>query len=73
METVLVIIFFVVLVAFIGIIICITCDYKNQLKDAETKAQAEEIANKFKICYQDMIIKELEDEIKKLNKRKKSK
>ena len=32
---------------------------------------AEEIANKFKICYKDMIIKELEDEIKKLKKRRK--
>lgn len=76
METVLAIIFLVMLVAFIGIIgilIIIDCDYKNKLEDAETKAQAEEIANKFKICYQDMIIKELEDEIKKLKKRKKSK
>lgn len=73
METVLGILFLVVLIAFIVISICIDCDYEKKLKDAETKAQAEEIANKFKICYQDMIIKELEDEIKKLNKRKKSK
>lgn len=73
METVLGILFLVMLVAFIGIIICIACDYENKLEDAETKAQAEEIANKFKICYQDMIIKELEEEIKKLKKRKKSK
>lgn len=73
METVLGILFLVVLVAFIDIIICIACGYKSKLKDYETKAQAEEIANKFKICYQDMIIKELEDEIKKLKKRKKSK
>lgn len=73
METVLGILFLVQFVAFIGIIICMACDYKNKLEDAETKAQAEEIANKFKICYQDMIIKELEDEIKKLKKRKKSK
>ena len=59
--------------SFIGIICCIACGYESQLKDAETKAQAEEIANKIKICYKDMIIKELEEEIKKLNKRKKSK
>lgn len=73
MEIVLGILFLVVLVAFIVIIIYIDCNYESQLKDAETKAQAEEIANKFKICYQDMIIKELEEEIKKLKKRKKSK
>ena len=73
METVLGILFLVQFAAFIGIIICMACDYENKLKDAETKAQAEEIANKFKICYQDMIIKELEEEIKKLKKRKKSK
>lgn len=71
METVLGILFLVMLAIFIGIIICIACGYESQLKDAETKAQAEEIANKFKICYQDMIIKELEDEIKKLKKRRK--
>lgn len=73
METVLGILFLVQLVAFIGIIIFMACGYEKELKNAETKAQAEEIANKFKICYQDMIIKELEDEIKKLKKRKKSK
>lgn len=73
METVLGILFLVQLVAFIVIIIWMACRYESQLKDAETKAQAEEIANKFKICYQDMIIKELEEEIKKLKKRKKSK
>lgn len=73
METVLGILFLVQLAAFIGIICCIACGYKNQLKDAETKAQAEEIANKFTICYKDMIIKELEEEIKKLKKIKKSK
>ena len=73
METVSVIILWVVLVIFIGIIIFMACGYESQLKDSETKAQAEEIANKFKICYKDMIIKELEDEIKKLKKRKKSK
>ena len=72
METVLVILLLVQLVAFIGIIICIACDYENKLKDAETKEQAEEIANKFKICYKDMIIKELEDEIKKLKKGEKN-
>mgnify|MGYP003523899286 CR=1 FL=1 len=47
------------------------CGYESQLKDAETKAQAEEIANKFIICYKDMIIKELDNEIKKLKKRRK--
>ena len=73
MEIVLVIIFFVVLVAFIGIIIYFACDYENKLEDAKNKAQAEEIANKFIICRKDMIIKELEEEIKKLKKRKKSK
>ena len=73
METVLGILFLVQFAAFIGIIICMAYGYKSQLKDAETKAQAQEIANKFKICYQDMIIKELEDEIKKLKKIKKSK
>ena len=73
METVLGILFLVQFVAFIGIIIFMACGYESQLKDSETKAQAEEIANKFKICYKDMIIKELEDEIKKLKKRKKSK
>lgn len=59
------------LAAFIIIISIVACNYEKQLEDAETKAQAEEIANKFKICYQDMIIKELEDEIKKLKKRRK--
>lgn len=73
METVLGILFLVMLVAFIGIICCIACDYESQLKDADTKAQAEEIANKLKICLKDMEIKRLEEEIKKLNKRKKSK
>lgn len=73
METLLVIIFLVMLFASIGIGICMACGYEKELEDADTKAQAEEIANKFKICYQDMIIKELEDEIKKLKKRKKSK
>ena len=73
METVLVIIFLVMLVAYIVITCCIACNYEDKLKDAETKAQAEEIANKFIICYKDMEIKELEDEIKKLKKRKKSK
>ena len=73
METVLGILFLVQLAAFIGIIICMAYGYENQLKDAETKAQAEEIANKLKICLKDMEIKKLEDEIKKLKKRKKSK
>ena len=87
METVLGILFLVQLAAFIGIIICIACGYESQLKDAETKAQAEEIANKLEIFLKDMIIKEkykelqsayakievLDEEIKKLKKRKKSK
>ena len=73
MEIVLGILYLLQLAVFIGIIIYIACNYESQLKDANTKAQAEEIANKFKICYQDMIIKELEEEIKKLKKRKKSK
>ena len=71
MGTVSVIILWIVLVIFIGIIIFMACGYESQLKDAETKAQAEEIANKIKICYKDMKIKELEDEIKKLKKRRK--
>ena len=61
------------MVIFIGAIICMACGYENQLKDAENKAQAEEIANKLKICLKDMEIKRLEEEIKKLKKRKKSK
>ena len=73
MEIVLVIIFFVVLVAFIGIIIYFACDYEKKLEDSETKAQAEEIANKIEIAFKDMEIKRLEDEINKLKKRKKSK
>lgn len=73
METVMGILILVQLVAFIGIIIFMVCGYENQLKDAETKAQAEEIANKTEICLKNMIIKELEEEIKKLKKRKKSK
>ena len=87
METVLGILFLVMLVAYIVITCCIACDYEDKLKDAETKAQAEEIANKLEICLKDMIIKEkykelqsayakieiLEEEIKKLKKRKKSK
>ena len=87
METILGILFLVMLVIFIGIIISMVCGYENQLKDAETKAQAEEIANKLEICLKYMIIKEkykelqsayakikrLEEEIKKLKKRKKSK
>ena len=87
METISVIILLVMLVIFIGVIICMACGYENQLKDVETKAQAEEIANKLEICLKDMIIKEkykelqseyakieiLEEEIKKLKKRKKSK
>ena len=88
METVLGILFLVQLVqltAFIGIICCIACNYEDKLKDAETKAQAEEIANKIEICLKYMIIKEkykelqsayakievLEDGIKKLKKRRK--
>ena len=71
METVLGILFLVQFVAFIGIICCIACDYESQLKDADTKAQAEEIANKLKICLKDMEIKILKEEIKKLKKRKK--
>ena len=71
MEIVLGILYLLQLAVFIGIIIYITCNYENKLEDAETKAQAEEIANKFKICYKDMIIKELEEEIKKLKKRRK--
>ena len=73
METVSVIILLVMMVIFIGAIICMACGYENQLKDAENKAQAEEIANKLKICLKDMEIKRLEEEIKKLKKRKKSK
>ena len=73
METVLVIIFLVMLVAYIVITCCIACNYEDKLKDAETKEQAEEIANKLKICLKDMEIKRLEEEIKKLKKRKKSK
>lgn len=73
METVLCIIFLVMLVAYIVITCCIACNYEDKLKDAETKAQAEEIANKLKICLKDMEIKRLEEEIKKLKKRKKSK
>ena len=73
METLSVIILWVMLVIFIGIIISMACGYESQLKDAETKAQAEEIANKLKICLKDMEIKRLEDEINKLKKRKKSK
>ena len=73
METVSVIILWIVLVIFIGIIIFMACGYESQLKDAETKAQAEEIANKLKICLKDMEIKGLGEEIKKLKKRKKSK
>ena len=73
METVSVIILLVMLVIFIGVIICMACGYESQLKEAETKAQAEEIANKLEICLKEMKIKELEEEIKKLNKRKKSK
>ena len=73
METVLCIIFLVMLVAYIVITCCIACNYEDKLKDAETKAQAEEIANKIEICLKDMEIKRLEEEIKKLKKRKKSK
>lgn len=61
------------LAAFLGKIICLSCGYESQLKDAETKAQAEEIANKIEITFKDMEIKRLEEEIKKLKKRKKSK
>ena len=73
METVLGILFLVQLAAFIGIICYVACNYEDKLKDAETKAQAEEIANKLEICLKDMEIKRLEEEIKKLKKRKKSK
>ena len=87
METVLAIIFFVMLVTFIVVVYCIVCDYEKELEEAKTKVQAEEIANKIEICLKDMIIKEkykelqsayakievLEDEINKLKKRKKSK
>ena len=73
METVLAVIFLMMLAAFIVVTICIAGDYEKELEDAKNKAQAEEIANKIEICYQDMKIKELEDEIKKLKKRKKSK
>ena len=47
------------------------CGYESQLKEAETKAQAEEIANKITICCKDMEIKRLEEENKKLKKRRK--
>ena len=87
METVLVIIFLVVLIAFICVTICVASDYEKELEDAKNKAQAEEIANKIEICIKNMIIKEkykelqsayakievLEEEINKLKKRKKSK
>ena len=87
METVLGILFLVMLVLFISIAIIICCDYEKELEDAKNKAQAEEIANKIEICLKDMIIKEkykelqsayakielLENEIKKLKRRKKSK
>ena len=75
----------VAFIGIIGIIICIDCDYEKKLEEAKTKAQAEEIANKLEICLKDMIIKEkykelqsayvkikeLEEEIKKLKKRRK--
>ena len=73
METVLAVIFLMMLAAFIVVTICIAGDYEKELEDAKNKAQAEEIANKIEICLKDMKIKELEDEIKKLKKRKKSK
>ena len=73
MEIVLGILYLLQLAVFIGIIIYIACNYESQLKDAETKEQAEEIANKLKICLKDMEIKRREEEIKKLKKRKKSK
>ena len=65
MEIVLGILYLLQVAVFIGIIIYIACNYENKLEDAETKAQAEEIANKLKICLKDMEIKELEEEIKK--------
>lgn len=71
MEIVLGILYLLQLAVFIGIIIYIACNYESKLKDAETKAQAEEIANKIEIAFKDMEIKRLEDEIKKLKKRKK--
>ena len=73
METVLGILFLVVLVAFIVINICIASDYEKKLEEAKTKAQAMEIANKIDLAFKDMKIKELEEEINKLKKRKKSK
>ena len=118
METVLGILFLVMLVIFIGAIICMACGYESQLKDAEIrrindlidinrgphvcykdkllrerdieikalnsqiektkqweqeKEQAIEIAHAIDLTFKDMEIKRLEEEIKKLKKRKKSK
>ena len=73
METTLGILFLVMFIAFIVIIMCIASDYENELEEAETKAQAMEIANKIDLAFKDMKIKELEEEINKLKKRKKSK
>ena len=85
METVLGILFLVMLIAFIVVTICITGDYEKELEDAKNKAQADEIANKIEICIKNMVIKEkykelqsayakielIENEIKKLKRRKK--
>ena len=73
METVLCIIFLTLLVVSVVVAIIVRCEYENELKDSETKAQAEEIANKIEIAFKDMEIKRLEEEINKLKKRKKSK
>ena len=66
METVLVIIFLVQLVAFIGIIICIACEYESKLKETE-KRRIEDMLNLgkgFHVCYKDRLLREKDNELK---------
>ena len=69
METVLGILFLVMLVAFIGIICCIACNYEDKLKDAETRRINDliDINRGPHVCYKDKLIKERDIEIKALN------
>ena len=70
METVLGILFLVMLVIFIGIIISMACGYESQLKDAETRRINDliDINRGPHVCYKDKLIKERDIEIKEKKK-----
>lgn len=75
MMELLCIIFLTLLFVSVVVAILVCCEYKNALqkKQKQEKEQAMEIAHAIDLTFKDMEIKRLEEEIKKLKKRKKSK